>query len=247
VVDSKINPEHIEMYAERTAKGNVLEPEGLVEIKFRPKELEDCMLRLDPELIGLNARMKQMKRENASISELETIRRNMTVRMKQLMPIYTQVATRFAELHDTSARMAAKGVIGKVVDWEESRAFFYRRLRRRVAEDALAKEVREAAGEKMSHKSAVESVKKWYLASKGVEGESEKWNDDESFFAWKDDPKNYENYLAELKAERVSKWFSHLAESSDVQTLPNGLSLLLNKMDASKREQVLDGLRQLLG
>nr|AHI94840.1 acetyl-coenzyme A carboxylase [Eleusine indica] len=247
VVDSKINPEHIEMYAERTAKGNVLEPEGLVEIKFRPKELEDCMLRLDPELIGLNARLKEMKRDNASISELETVRRSMIVRMKQLMPIYTQVATRFAELHDTSARMAAKGVIGKVVDWEESRAFFYRRLQRRVAEDALAKEVREAAGEKLSHKSAVEFIKKWYLESNGAAGDSEKWNDDESFFAWKDDPKNYESYLTELKAERVSKWFSHLAESSDVKALPNGLSLLLNKMDPSKREQVLDGLRQLLG
>lgn len=247
VVDSKINPEHIEMYAERTAKGNVLEPEGLVEIKFRPKELEDCMLRLDPELIGLNTRLKEMKTENASLSEMETIRRSMTVRMKQLMPIYTQVATRFAELHDTSARMAAKGVIGKVVDWEESRAFFYRRLRRRVAEDALAKEVREAAGEQLSQKSALESIKNWYLTSKESEGDSEKWNDDEAFFAWKDDPKNYENHLEDLKAQRVSKWFSHLAESSDVKALPNGLSILLGTMNPSKREQVLDGLRQLLG
>uniref|UniRef100_A0A0A9DC17 Uncharacterized protein n=1 Tax=Arundo donax TaxID=35708 RepID=A0A0A9DC17_ARUDO len=67
------------------------------------------------------------------------------------------------------------------------------------------------------------------------------------FFAWKDDPKNYEKYLEELKAERVSKWFSHLAESSDVKALPNGLSLLLKKMHPSKREQVMDGLRQLLG
>lgn len=247
VVDSKINPDHIEMYAERTAKGNVLEPEGLVEIKFRPKELEDCMLRLDPELIGLNTRLKEMKKQNASISEMETIRRSMTIRMKQLMPIYTQVATRFAELHDTSARMAAKGVIGKVVDWKESRAFFYRRLRRRVAEDALAKEVKEAAGEQLSHRSALDCIKKWYLASKGTEGDGEMWNDDESFFAWKDDPKNYENYLEELKAERVSNWFSHLAESSDVKALPNGLSLLLNKMNPLKREQVIDGLRQLLG
>lgn len=47
------------MYAERTAKGNVLEAEGLVEIKFRPKELEDWMLRLDPELIDLNTRLKR--------------------------------------------------------------------------------------------------------------------------------------------------------------------------------------------
>ncbi|OQU91942.1 hypothetical protein SORBI_3001G262400 [Sorghum bicolor] len=202
VVDSKINPDHIEMY---------------------------------------------MKKQNASILEMETTRRSMTIRMKQLMPIYTQVATRFAELHDTSARMAAKGVIGKVVDWEESRAFFYKRLLRRVAEGALAKEVKEAASEQLSHRSALDSIKKWYLVSKGTEGGSEMWNDDESFFAWKDDPKNYENYLDELNAERVSNWFSHLAESSDVKALPNGLSLLLNKMDPLKRKQVIDGLRQLLG
>lgn len=35
VVDSRINPEYIEMHAECTAKGNVLEPEGIIEIKFR--------------------------------------------------------------------------------------------------------------------------------------------------------------------------------------------------------------------
>ncbi|XP_015697314.2 acetyl-CoA carboxylase 1 [Oryza brachyantha] len=247
VVDSKINPEHIEMYAERTAKGNVLEPEGLVEIKFRPKELEECMLRLDPELINLSTRLREMKKENAGLSEMDTIRRSVIARMKQLMPIYTQVATRFAELHDTSARMAAKGVIGKVVDWEESRSFFYRRLRRRVTEDALAKEIREAAGERLSQKSALEYIKKWYLSSNKSDGESEKWDNDEAFFAWKDDPANYENNLEELKAERVSKWLSHLAESADAKALPNGLSIVLNKMNPSKREQVIDGLRQLLG
>ncbi|KQJ96528.1 acetyl-CoA carboxylase 1 [Brachypodium distachyon] len=247
VVDSKINPEHIEMYAESTAKGNVLEAEGLIEIKFRPKELEESMLRLDPELTNLNVRLREMKKENASLSEMETIGVSMTVRMKQLMPIYTQVATRFAELHDTSSRMAAKGVISKVVDWKESRTFFYKRLRRRVAEDSLAKEVREAAGEQLSHRSALECIKKWYLASKGSEGDSEQWNDNEGFFAWKDDRRNYENYLEELEAERVSKWFSHLAESSDVKALPNGLSLLLGKMNPTKREQVIDGLRELLG
>ncbi|KAL5226002.1 hypothetical protein ABZP36_012641 [Zizania latifolia] len=247
VVDSKINPEHIEMYAERTAKGNVLEPEGLVEIKFRPKELEECMLRLDPELINLNARLREMKKENSGLSEMETIRRTMILRMKQLMPIYTQVATRFAELHDTSARMVAKGVIGKIVDWEESRAFFYRRLRRRVSENALAKEIREAAGEQLSQKSSLEYIKKWYLSSKESELDSEKWNDDEAFFAWKDDPTNYANKLEELKTERVSKLLSRLAESPNVKALPNCLSIVLNKMNPSKREQIIDDLRQLLG
>ncbi|KAM3354571.1 hypothetical protein ACQJBY_025337 [Aegilops geniculata] len=251
VVDSKINPEHIEMYAERTARGNVLEAPGLIEIKFKPNELEESMLRLDPELISLNAKL--LKETSASPSPwetaaaAETIRRSMAARRKQLMPIYTQVATRFAELHDTSARMAAKGVISKVVDWEESRAFFYRRLRRRLAEDSLAKQVREAAGEQQmpTHRAALECIKKWYLASQG--GDGEKWGDDEAFFAWKDDPDKYGKYLEELKAERASTLLSHLAETSDAKALPNGLSLLLSKMDPAKREQVMDGLRQLLG
>uniref|UniRef100_A0A0E0B9J6 Uncharacterized protein n=1 Tax=Oryza glumipatula TaxID=40148 RepID=A0A0E0B9J6_9ORYZ len=227
VIDRNINPEHIEMYAERTAKGNVLEPEVLVKIPitFRPKELEECMLRLDPQLINLNTRLEEMRKKNSGASEMETIWKRLTARMEQLMPIYTQVATRFAELHDASARMAAKGVISKVVDWEDSRAFFYRRLRRRVAEEALTREVREAAGEQLSHQSTLEYIKKWFLASRESEGDSGNWNNDEAFFAWKDDPTNYENYLEELKAERVSKLFSHLSD-------------LLNKINPSRRVQI---------
>ncbi|KAI4986331.1 hypothetical protein ZWY2020_018961 [Hordeum vulgare] len=248
VVDSKVNPEHIEMYAERSAKGNVLEPKALIEIKFKPNEIEESMLRLDPQLARLNARLLKEIKVGTSEAEAVRIRSMIAARRKQLMPIYTQVATRFAELHDTTSRMVAKGVLSKVVDWEESRAFFYRRLRRRVAEDSLAKQVREAAGEQMmpTHGSALERIKEWYVASQG-QGDGEKWNDDEAFFAWKDDSSNYDKHLEELKAERVSRLLSQLAESSDVKALPNGLSLLLGKMNPSKREQVINGLRQLLG
>ncbi|XBI75211.1 hypothetical protein VPH35_068610 [Triticum aestivum] len=248
VVDSKVNPEHIEMYAERSAKGNVLEPKALIEIKFKPNEVEESMLRLDPQLVRLNASLLKEIKIGTSETEAIRIRSMMTARMKQLMPIYTQVATRFAELHDTTSRMVAKGVIRKVVDWEESRAFFYRRLRRRVAEDSLAKQVREAAGEQMmpTYGSALECIKEWYMASQG-QGDGEKWDDDEAFFAWKDDCSNYDKHLEEMKAERVSRLLSQLAESSDVKALPNGLSLLLGKMNPSKREQVINGLRQLLG
>uniref|UniRef100_M8BYH2 Acetyl-CoA carboxylase n=1 Tax=Aegilops tauschii TaxID=37682 RepID=M8BYH2_AEGTA len=248
VVDSKVNPEHIEMYAERSAKGNVLEPKALIEIKFKPNEVEESMLRLDPQLARLNARLLQEIKTGTSETESIRIRSMMAARTKQLMPIYTQVATWFAELHDTTSRMIAKGVISKVVDWEESRAFFFRRLRRRVAEDSLAKQVREAAGEQMmpTHGLALERIKEWHMASQG-QGDGDNWNDDEAFFAWKDDCSNYDKYLEELKAARVSRLLSQLAESSDVKALPNGLSLLLGQMNPSKREQVIDGLRQLLG
>ncbi|KAF9616562.1 hypothetical protein IFM89_030329 [Coptis chinensis] len=51
-------------------------------------------------------------------------------RLKRLLPIYTQIATRFAS-YMILLGMAAKGVIGEVVIWKDSRSFFYKRLNRR--------------------------------------------------------------------------------------------------------------------
>lgn len=45
VVDSQINPVAVEMYADPGARGGVLEPEGIVEIKFREGELVRAMHR----------------------------------------------------------------------------------------------------------------------------------------------------------------------------------------------------------
>ncbi|GJN07657.1 hypothetical protein PR202_ga25502 [Eleusine coracana subsp. coracana] len=230
VVDSKINPDRIECYAERTAKGNVLEPQGLIEIKFRSEELQDCMGRLDPELINLKAKLQGAKLGNGNSSDPTSLQKSIEARTKQLMPLYTQIAVRFAELHDTSLRMAAKGVIRKVVDWEESRSFFYKRLRRRISEDVLAKEIRRVAGEHFTHQSAIELIKKWYLASQAETGSTE-WDDDDAFVAWKDNPENYKVYIKELKAQKVSQSLSELAgSSSDLQAFSQGLATLLDKV-----------------
>lgn len=230
VVDSKINPEHIEMYAEKTAKGNVLEPEGMIEIKFKAKDLIECMGRLDPEIISLNA-MLQNVRAGKAIGDVEAIGRNIIARQKKLLPVYTQIATQFAELHDTSLRMAAKGVIKRVVDWASSRSFFYKRLLRRVSEGALVKTVRFAGGEQLSHTSATELVKKWFLASEQVQAAGANWADDDAFFYWKDDPRNYEKYLEELRVEKVTKQLMNLGESaSDLQILPKCLAAVLSKV-----------------
>ncbi|KAJ8476195.1 hypothetical protein OPV22_019922 [Ensete ventricosum] len=123
IVDGKINPEHIEMHAERTAKGNVLEPEGMIEIKFRTKDLIECMGRLDHEIVGLKAKLQDV-RDGIVPGDAEALRRSIMIREKNLLPNYTRIATHFAELHDTSLRMAAKEVIKKVVDWEGSCSFF---------------------------------------------------------------------------------------------------------------------------
>ncbi|CAL9059059.1 acetyl-CoA carboxylase 1 [Musa acuminata AAA Group] len=246
VVDSKINPEHIEMYAEQTAKGNVLEPEGMIEIKFRTKDLIECMGRLDHEIISLKAKLQDIKAGIVS-GDAEALRKSIMTREKKLLPVYTQIATQFAELHDTSLRMAAKGVIKKVVDWEESRSFFYKRLHRRVSEGSLVRTVRNAAGEQLSNTSAIELLKKWFLASEQAGAVSAVWEDDDAFFSWRDDSRNYEKYLEELRFQKVFKQLMELGESpSDLQVLPQCLSAVLSKMDSSSRAHLVEDIKKVL-
>lgn len=230
VVDSRINSDHIEMYAERTAKGNVLEPEGMIEIKFRTKELLDCMGRLDQQLINLKTKLQEAKGSRV-YGTVESLQQQIKAREKQLLPVYTQIATRFAELHDTSLRMAAKGVIKEVVDWGNSRSFFYRRLHRRVNEASLIKAVRDAAGDQMSHKYAMDLIKKWFSDSEIARGSEDAWADDQAFFTWKNDPSNYGEKLQELRAHKVLLQLSKIGDStSDLQALPQGLAALLQKV-----------------
>ncbi|KAJ6997734.1 acetyl-CoA carboxylase 1-like [Populus alba x Populus x berolinensis] len=246
VLDSKINSDHIEMYADRTAKGNVLEPEGMIEIKFRTKDLLECMGRLDQQLINLKAKLQET-RSSAPYGTVDSLQQQIKTREKQLLPVYTQVATKFAELHDSSLRMEAKGVIREVVDWARSRLFFCRRLCRRIAECSLIKDVIDAAGEQLLHKSAMDMIKTWFLNSDIARGREDAWMDDEAFFAWKDDSGNYEAKLQELRAHKVLLQLTSIGEShSDLKALPQGLAALLSKVEPSSRERLVDELRKVL-
>lgn len=69
----------IEMYADPTARGGVLEPEGMVEIKFRTSDLIAAMHRLDPTIAALKA-----GREAGSEQAIKK-------REKELSPVYRQV------------------------------------------------------------------------------------------------------------------------------------------------------------
>jgi acetyl-CoA carboxylase/biotin carboxylase 1 len=114
VVDSKINSDKVEMYAEKTAKGGVLEPEGMLEIKFRTRELLDCMHRLDPQLASLKKQAQLQTEKGVAAEGINSIQQQIKAREKLLLPVYKQIAIRFVELHDTPNRMAAKGVIKQV-------------------------------------------------------------------------------------------------------------------------------------
>jgi acetyl-CoA carboxylase/biotin carboxylase 1 len=130
--------------------------------------------------------------------------------------------------------MEAKGVIREVVDWARSRLFFCRRLCRRIAECSLIKDVIDAAGEQLLHKSAMDMIKTWFLNSDIAKGREDAWMDDEAFFAWKDDSGNYEAKLQELRAHKVLLQLTNIGESqSDLKALPQGLAALLSKVKSS--------------
>ncbi|KAL4525084.1 hypothetical protein Ndes2526A_g07171 [Nannochloris sp. 'desiccata'] len=152
VIDSQINCEQIESYADPTAKGAVLEPDGVVEIKFRPAELLTIMHRIDPVILKL-------KQEGAGPGDAA-----IKSREAALMPVYHQVALAFAQMHDTPQRMMAKGVLRGVVPWMESRAFFSARLRRRMAEEALLRHIK-AADSEVSRENAVFMLRSWFNSS----------------------------------------------------------------------------------
>lgn len=53
VLDSLINPRYIETYSDPEARAGVLEPEGIVEVKYKEKDMLKTIQRLDPTVINV--------------------------------------------------------------------------------------------------------------------------------------------------------------------------------------------------
>lgn len=125
VLDTKINPTCITMIADPESRGGVIEPTGVVEIKFRQRDLYfnfkniiffniliifrfALMLKTDKKL--------QMLEEIANDKNTDKVDREITQqkiseRKELLTPIFRAAVTKFADLHDTTARMLSKGAI----------------------------------------------------------------------------------------------------------------------------------------
>ncbi|CAN3358203.1 acetyl-CoA carboxylase [Diutina catenulata] len=136
VVDPTINADMMEMYADVESRAGVLEPEGMVGIKYRRDKLIATMSRLDPTYIALKAKAADA---NLSDEERAQATAKLAARERALLPIYAQISVQFADLHDRSGRMLAKGVIRKELVWRDARRFFFWRLRRRLNEEYVFK------------------------------------------------------------------------------------------------------------
>ena len=254
VVDAQINADRIEMYADPAARGGVLEPEGLVEIKFRTPELLQAMGRLDARVAGLRrdcaaaaaaaAAGGGPAAAAAAAEALGRARAALAERESALLPSYRQVATAFADMHDTPVRMVAKGVLRGIVPWRRARAFLALRLKRRLAEDELAKHVA-AADSALSRSSARSLLKSWCESSSSGVAEleaaaadtapaasaaSSPWDDDRAFLTWASSPAGGAAVAAGLRQLRAAAAAAAVATAADSAEGRDGLVAALEAL-----------------
>ena len=149
----------MEMYADEDGRGGVLEPEGIVGIKFRRDRQLETMARLDPIYGDLR---RQLDNKSLSSDELSSVKAKMTERESQLLPVYSQISLQFADLHDRAGRMEAKGAIRQPLRWQHARRFFYWRLRRRLNEEYILKRMLAASAKELASRDThLDTLRAW--------------------------------------------------------------------------------------
>eukprot|EP00834_Sanchytrium_tribonematis_P001027 NODE_22_length_42145_cov_1.310612.p1 type:complete len:2002 gc:universal NODE_22_length_42145_cov_1.310612:25236-19231(-) len=109
VLDSKINPSQITLFADCKSRGNILEPEGLTSIKLRKdKQLMIYRTMFDPAATEIP---KDKESEILKVSE------------------------KFAELHDTPTRMKHVKVIKDIIQWSNSRTYLGKFLEKEMKKE----------------------------------------------------------------------------------------------------------------
>jgi len=234
VIDPTINPLKMEMYADTQSRGGILEPPGICEVKYRAAEQKVTMHRLDPVLTELDSVGVGgiIGREKEGESEVE---REVKQREKTLAPLYTQIAHEFADLHDRTGRMVAKGCIRKALTWSSSRHFFYWRVRARLLSDSLSLSV--ATALHITEKESMPMVHDW-LSSIGF-----------SFSLSTEDDQRIAEFLGSEEGKRESeKWLTEISLKSKrerVREMMKGMSEeeVREMMGSLERERVWNKMK----
>jgi acetyl-CoA carboxylase/biotin carboxylase 1 len=237
VVDPTINPQFMEMYADEDSRGGVLEPEGIVGIKYRKDRQLETMARLDPTYGALKRKLND---PSTPQDQLQDIKAQMTEREKNLLPVYSQIALQFADLHDRSGRMEAKGVIRSSLRWQNARRFFYWRLRRRLNEEYILKKMASAKApsvdvakaDALTRAKGLEMLKAWSNIAKFE-------HDDESVAEWyEENRKSVSERMEMLKRDSIAMEVAQLM-SKDREAGLKGVMTLLSTLPTGEKEQVL--------
>ena len=226
------------MYADEEARGGVLEPEGIVNIKYRRDKQLETMARLDPVYAQLRA---QLADTNMSADETSAVKLKITEREKALGPVYMQIALQFADLHDRAGRMEAKGTIRMSLRWQNARRFFYWRLRRRLSEEVLLKRLAGAAPNAATNVTSAANKEHSLALLKSWTGllDAEFDKDDRKVAEW------YESHRKDIyakidavKSEVVSQKVAELLMSNKDGGL-KGVREVLSLVPTSEREELV--------
>ncbi|KAI9799947.1 MAG: Acetyl-CoA carboxylase [Sarcosagium campestre] len=234
VVDPTINPDCMEMYADEDARGGVLEPEGIVNIKYRREKQLETMARLDPTYADLKS---SLSAKGITPEQQSSIKQKMTERETLLLPVYTQISLQFADLHDRAGRMHAKGTIRQPLQWQNARRFFYWRLRRRLNEESIIKKMssvssRGSGNPTASRQHALETLRAWSGVAKFD-------NDDRAVATWYEE--NRKEVHAKVEAQRVNGVAYDVAAllRSNKEGGLKGVAQVLSMLPVEEKEQVL--------
>lgn len=237
VVDPTINPQFMEMYADEDSRGGVLEPEGIVGIKYRKERQLETMSRNDPTYGALKRKLNDPATPK---DQLQSIKAEMTEREKKLLPVYSQIALQFADLHDRAGRMQAKGVIRQALRWQNARRFFYWRLRRRLNEEYILKKFAAAAAP--SHDNPAAST---LTRSRGLEmlkhlSNIPNWeNEDQKAAEWYEQNRPLvSEKIEQLKTDGIALEIAQLMRRDREGGL-KGVMSLLSTLPTSEKEEVL--------
>ena len=231
VVDPCINPEYMEMYADEEGRGGVLEPEGIVGIKFRKDRQLETMERLDPVYGELKAKMAD---PSLNRDQQAAIRAKMTERENLLLPIYGQISLQFADLHDRAGRMKAKGTIRMPMRWANARRFFYWRLRRRLNEEYVLKKMTAVEGREVpqSREGKLNLLRAW--------SNIERYDtDDMSVAVWcEENRKETAARIETLKKEGIASDIAGLLRK-DKEAGLKGVATVLSMLPVEEKEEVI--------
>jgi acetyl-CoA carboxylase/biotin carboxylase 1 len=237
VVDPTINPVAMEMYADLEARAGVLEPEGIIGIKYKKDKQLQTMARLDPAYAALKKQAEDPKLTTEQRQEAKT---KMTAREQQLLPIYAQISLQFADLHDRAGRMKAKGTIREALEWKNARRFFYWRVRRRLSEEYILKRVATASGTSSTN---VEDRKDHLRSLAAWTGISDFDRNDRAVSTWYDqNASTISSKIENIKAKAVSSQMAELVRGDKSSAL-KGLKDMLHMMPVGEREEIMKYLK----
>jgi acetyl-CoA carboxylase/biotin carboxylase 1 len=223
----------MEMYADEDSRGGVLEPEGIVGIKYKKDRQLETMARLDPTYSDLK---QQSLVKGLTADQQNEIKAKMTERENLLLPVYLQIALQYSDLHDRAGRMKAKDVIRSPLQWTNARRFFYWRLRRRLNEEYVLKRMATSQSKELvSRASNLRTIEAWV----GIPNFD---TDDMSVALWYEENRaNISSKIEALKGESVAYDVAALLRGNKNGGL-KGVAQVLSMLPVDEKEEVLKWL-----